>query len=160
MSTVTSAFAKVYVGPATTSTGSNVVADYTAVGVTWTEVGSVQDLGKFGGDSKEVSYTTLADAETYRLKGTKDSGSFELVVARDPDDDGQAILRTAYADEYAPRRFKVELADMPAGGTSNTVFYFKAIVQSVQADLGDGSKVITDTYKVGISGAILEVPAA
>lgn len=158
MSIVTAAYARIYVGSETNTSGPNVLADYTAD--TWTEVGQVQDLGKFGSEAKEVAYTTLANNQTYRLKGTQDSGSFDLVCARDPDDVGQSVLRTAAASEYLPRRFKVELADKPAGGTTNTIFYFKAITRSAQSEFGKADKEITQTFSVGISGNILEVEAA
>lgn len=158
MSIQTTAKAKFYVGPAQTS--DLTLTGYTAI-TTWTEVKEVEDLGQWGAEGKEVTFVGLADGYTRRLKGSIDSGSVELVCARDPLDPGQIAMRAA-AEEWDAHVFKVVLNDAPVSaglaGTATT-FYFRGPVLSAKNNFGTADDVTKTTFTVGITGAIIEVPA-
>ena len=125
---------------------------------TWVEIGDVSDLGSWGAKGKEVSATVLGDGYTRRMKGTIDSGTVDLKVLRSPLDPGQALANAA-ANEWSTFLFKVTLNDAPNDTGDASIFYFRASVMSAENSFADGNKYIETTLSLGITGAILEIPA-
>jgi hypothetical protein len=96
-----------------------------------------------------------------KLKGSRDNGTMELTVARDSADPGYAALIAAEATSFG-FNFKVELNDKPAVGASpkNSVFYYNALVASKKNAFGDADNIVSTTFSLAISGAIIEVLAS
>jgi hypothetical protein len=125
---------------------------------TWVEIGDVADLGSWGAKGKEVTATVLGDGYTRRMKGMIDSGTVDLKVLRSPLDPGQSLARAA-ASEWDTYLFKVTLNDAPNETGDPSTFYFRASVMSAENSFADGNKYIETTLSLGITGAILEIPA-
>jgi hypothetical protein len=152
MSISATAKSKVYIGNPNPDISE--LAEFEAE--TWTEIKEVEDLGEWGAEAKELTFTSLADGHVRRRKGSIDSGVISLIVARDPNDDGQRKARAA-VEELRPYSFKVELADKSSPGGQDTTFYFRAVVLSAQNKLGNADEITKTTLKLGIDGAILEL---
>jgi hypothetical protein len=156
MTVKTTAQSKFYIGPVQTS-------DLDATGYAaltgWTQVKEISDLGEAGAEGKEVSFASIEDGYQRKFKGSIDSGTIELEVGRDPDDEGQNAMRAA-AEAWDAYAFKVVLNDMPAGGTTATTFYFRGPVLSAKTTMKTADDVVKQTFKVAITGKIVEVPAA
>ena len=151
----TTAKARVYIGSAN-ATISDLV-DFEAD--TYTEISDVIDLGEWGPEAKVLEYTRLSDADVRRLKGSIDSGSIKLIVARNTTDAGQNKARAAVED-YLPYAIKIELNDKPTPTGENTVYYMRAVVGGAQNEFKDADNIVKTTITLGIDGAILEIPAA
>lgn len=148
----------------TFSVGTTVAATNAATFAadTYIEVGSVQDLGEAGSQAEVVVGKFVGgDGYVKKLKGSRDNGSLSLVVARDSADAGQIALLAAENTEFA-YNFCIELNDKPAAGASpkNSKLYFKAIVASARHSLGGADDIVTTTFELAISGAVIEVAAS
>lgn len=88
-------------------------------GLTWVEVGGVGSVGETGSSTNILNYETWGDDVVQKAKGLTDAGSPDIEVARDPDDAGQVILRTAAATNliYA---LKIEGTDVPDANPAST----------------------------------------
>ena len=155
MSISATAKSKFYVGPS--SNADLILAGFEAL--TFVEVGEVEDLGEWGAEGKEVTFVGLADGYTRRLKGSVDSGSVELICARDALDAGQSAMRAA-AESWDAFTFKVVLNDAPTDEGTPTTFFFRGPVLSAKNSFGTADDVTKTTFTIGITGQILEVPAA
>jgi hypothetical protein len=153
MTITVTAKTKIYVG--TTAAAANLTqfeAD------TWTEIKQVEDLGEFGDAAEEITFTTLEDARVRKLKGARDAGVIELVVARDAADAGQGKLRDAVNDDHAVN-VKVVMNDAPVDGTP-TEFFFRGLVMGMRTNFGSAKDVVKTSFNISIVSEILEVPAA
>lgn len=149
----TASGAKVYIGPTTTA------ADAAAYALlTWVEIGEVQNLGEFGDQSNDVTFTSLSDGRVRHLKGARDAGVLALVCGRDPLDAGQIAARAAERTKFA-YAIKIEAADAADENDTDSVFYFHALVQSARDNFGENDAVVTTTFNLGITTAIIEVPS-
>ena len=124
----------------------------------WQQIGEVTDLGTFGAKAKELSSIWITDGLVHKYKGSVDSGNLELVVDRDPFDAGQIAVKAAAASTSA-YLFKVTLNDSPTEDGTPTSFYFRAIVTSAENKVGTADTIISTTFALAITGAIIEVPA-
>jgi hypothetical protein len=156
MSINVTAKSKVYISDSAFN-ANPILTDYT--GQTWVEIGEITSLGSFGAKGKEVVASVLDDAYIRRLKGSIDSGTVELVVLRDPFDVGQIAARAA-SQAYDTFLFKVELNDAITNTGTNSIFYFRASVMGSESRYGTADDLIETTFALGITGQILEVPAA
>lgn len=156
MAISTTAKSRLYIGPAVTAAPADAAA-YAALA--WVEVDDISDLGEIAGEGTDITIKRISDGYARHLKGTVDNGSLEITCLRNLDDDGQAAM-TAAAGTWNSYAFKVQLNDMPVGGTAPTVFYFMGPILSAKTTLKTGDDAVTTVYKAAISGPILEVPAA
>jgi len=79
---------------------------------TWTAIGGVESISSFGDSSAEVTFTSLADARTQKLKGARDAGNITISMAFLGADTGQQALATAEADNTSANyNFKVTYSD-------------------------------------------------
>lgn len=153
MSVTTASGSKVYIGPTTAAADA---AAYEAL--TWVEIGEVQNLGEFGDQASDVTFTSLSDGRVRHLKGARDAGVLALVCGRDPIDVGQVAARAAEKTKFA-YAIKIEAADAPDEDHTDSVFYFHALVQSARDNFGENDAVVTTTFNLGIVTAIIEVPS-
>lgn len=151
----TTAKSRVFVGPANATIST--LDEFE--GVTWTQIKEIENLGEFGTEGTIIDFLSLEDGRKRKLKGSLDSGNIELVVARDPSDAGQNILRAA-ADDWNKYPIKVVLNDSPTLTGEPTVYYFRAIVGSARSNYGGADDITKTTFNLAIDGAILEIPAA
>lgn len=127
--------------------------------LTWVPVAGASDMGEFGDEAEIVKFKVIDGARVRKKVGTKDAGSFEITVGRDPLDLGQQALRAAVGSKD-PRAIKLELNDAPAAaGSTPTIFYLKAFVASARNVLGDADTVVTTKFVLEVDAAPLEVPA-
>lgn len=150
MTVNTASGAKLYIGGQTTSR-ELVLADYVAE--SFIEVGEVEDLGEFGDEAEQITFTSLADGRVRKFKGPRDAGSITVVVGDDPTDEGQVAMEAA---EGQPQDyiFKIVLNDALSLGGEDSNHYFVGKVMSKRRNVGNASNVVRRTFNVGINSAI------
>lgn len=156
MPVTTTANTKVSIGTTAAFTTATAYA-----GDTWTIINNVTDVGEAGSEAEVVIAKLVSDAYVKKLKGSRDNGTMELQVLRDSQDAGYAALLAAEQSSYG-YNFKVELNDKPAAGASpkNSFFYFNAIIASRKNSFGGPDDLVTTTFSLAISGAIIETAAS
>lgn len=124
----------------------------------WSLVGEVEDLGEFGDEADEITFTALSDRRTRKFKGAFNAGTLTCVVGFDSNDAGQDAMIAAFAsdDDY---NFRVRLNDPATVGGTPTTLYFRGKVSSKRLNVGNVGNVVRQTLMIGINSAILEVAA-
>ena len=153
---VTATGTRIYIGTAAAST-VDTLAEFEAIS-TWTEIGLVENLGEYGDQSNDVTFSALGDARVRHAKGARDAGQLQMTVGHDPLDLGQAAMEAAEAtnDNYA---FKVVLPDGPSG-YSDSIEYFRGLVMSKRKNVGTNDNVIRRSFNIGINSEIFTDPAS
>lgn len=118
--------------------------------LTYTEIGSVGNLGDYGVAPNMVNYNTLATQVTSKAKGTEDAGELAVEVARIFDDVGQIAMRAAGATKFN-YAIKVEYADAPSPDWSNTIMYAVGPVSGPQLLGGSTDDFIRESYTVAFT---------
>ena len=124
----------------------------------WTEVGEVEDLGEFGDEASEVTFTALSNRRVRKFKGTFDAGTITAVAGSDPADPGQLAMIAAFASDL-DFPFRVMLNDQLTLGGTPTTLYFAGKVMSKRRNVGNVENVVRQSFPVGINTEIVEVPA-
>lgn len=151
----TNAKTKVWIGSAPNNTIA-LLADFETV--TWLPIKEIEDIGEFGVEGSEQTFLSLEDGYVRKLKGSLNSGTIEMVCARDPSDPGQNQARAA-AGDWDKYPFKIELNDRPTPTGENTIYYFRAPVMSAKSNYGNADNIVKTTFNLSIDGQILELPA-
>lgn len=147
------------VGIGTTAEHADVAA---FAGETYTPIHNITDAGEAGSEAEILTTKHVDRPEAVRkLKGTRDSGTMTLVVDRDSADAGYQALIAAEKTPHA-YAFRVRLNDAPASGSApkGSTFYFRAIVASARNAFGDGDAIVSTTFALAITGAIIEQAAS
>lgn len=119
---------KLYIGGVFTDPGTDVVvADFS--GETWVEIGEVESLGQLGDAAEEITFSSITQQRTKRIKGTRTAPAMELVCGADYSDAGQQALIAAEKTQH-DYAFKVEFNDAPAGGTPSERLFFAMVASS------------------------------
>ncbi len=126
------------------------------VALTYIEIGEVEDLGEFGDESEQISFTALLDARTRKLKGPRDAGSMAIVVGDDMLDVGQIAMEAAEASPL-DHNFKVVLNDAVTLAGDDSEHYFRGKVFSKRRNVGNASNVVRRNFSVGVNSEILSV---
>lgn len=126
--------------------------------LTWTEVGEVEDLGEFGDEASEITFTALANRRTRKFKGTFNAGTVTVQAGSDPADDGQAAMIAAF-DSDLDFPFRIQLNDQLTLAGSPTTLYFGGKVMSKRRNVGNVENVVRQSYPVGVNTRIVEDPA-
>lgn len=146
--------AKMKVFVEASGTECDTITEYDAL--TWVKVGNLLDVGEFGAQYQEVTYTTIDEGVVHRLKGALDNGTFQLLTARDPEDVGQSDMLEGL-DSYENVNIKVELNNKPSGvGAKPTRLCFPAKIFSYKNQFGDANQIVKANINVGIDGFIIE----
>lgn len=153
--------AKFYIGPNINPDDLNALSDAAAVAyfealTGWVEVEEIEDFGDHGDSSEAITFTAVSNRRVRKLKGSKDAGTKNIVVGRDPLDDGQVALAAAEGTDFN-YAFKVVHADARAAGYSDSVEYFGGMVMSKATQQGSVNTVTRRTFPIGINTAIYEV---
>lgn len=126
----------------------------------WEEIGEIVNYGEFGRVYQLISHDALNARGTRKLKGQYNDGQLNVQVGRDPQDAGQADAIAARDTDYS-YWFKIELNDVPNGGSTPTTFTFEAMVMSYTTNIGGPNQIIGASMLIEIqSGTITETPAA
>lgn len=125
------------------SVSANIPATYdssgfTNVGMVYTPVGEVTNLGSHGRTYQDVSFTTLAERGTVHLKGTYDEPETTFEMISDRTNAGQIIMKTASG--------------------SDSDFAFKLVYQNGEIDYFLG-KVFSFVTNGGDANAVRSVSA-
>lgn len=143
------------IGPA--NSVANDAAAYAAL--TYEVIEGASDIGDFGDESEVVEFTPLAADRTMKLKGSRNAGDLALAVGYKADDAGAADLDAAEQTNFQ-YAFKVELDDAPEAGGTNTIRYFRALVNSARYTTGSANNVNMTNYNLPITSKVVIVPAA
>lgn len=156
MSITTAAGTKVSIGTTEKFTTATAYA-----GDDFTPIANISDVGEAGSEAEIVVGKFVDQTYARKLKGSRDNGNMELVVARDSEDAGYQALVAAEQTPHA-YNFCVELNDAPAEGASpkSSKFYFSAIVASRKNSFKGADDIVNTTFSLAISGAIIEVAAS
>lgn len=149
--------AKLYIGAAIASKGSDFIAsDFTSQ--TWTEIKKLESIGTFGDATEEVAFDTLESRRTERVKGQRSAGSLEVVCAIDYADAGQlaAIAAERTDDNYAVR---IVFNDAPTGGTPSERMFI-AMVGGATEQLDTANSIMRLNLSLWINSNIVRVNAA
>lgn len=144
---------RLYIGGVNNDRESD-LADYVAD--SYVEIGEVEDGGEFGDESDVITFTSLADGRTRKLKGPRDAGTMTVVVGDDMTDEGQQALVAAEAEPH-DYNFKVVLDDAVTLGGTGSVHYFTGKVMSKRRTGIQASSVRRRQFAIGINSAITEV---
>lgn len=122
----------------------------------WVEIEEKENLGTVGDTAESIAFTTIGRNRVRKLKGPRDAGTQELVVGRDPLDDGQEAMIAAEGTDFN-YAFKIELNDAKTSAHSKSVLYYAGLVMSRPTNMGPNAQVTTRTFSIGINTSILEV---
>jgi hypothetical protein len=156
MTIKTSAGVRVLIGPAHNVTyGETDVARAAALtalkGLTYVEVGEVEDAGEIGDEASTSDFTALANRRKRKVKGTFDAGTQQLTLGQDPKDAGQKALRAAQrSDDNYP--IQIDYGD----GTAD--FYLGQVL-SFRKQIGTAESIRKATVSVAINSAVYEQEA-
>lgn len=125
---------------------------------TYTAVGEVEDLGEFGDQASEVTFTALNNRRVRKFKGSFDAGTLTCVCGKDTADIGQDAMIAAFASDF-DYNFRVILNDKLTTSGTGTTLYFRGKVMSKQDNVGAVDNIVRQTFNIGINSAIIEVPA-
>lgn len=137
-------------------TEANIITAFEAL--SWTPVGEVEDLGEFGDEASEITFTALANRRTRKFKGTFNAGTVTVQAGSDPEDAGQLAMIAAFASDL-DYPFRVTLNDQLTEAGEPTTLYFGGKVMSKRRNVGNVENVVRQNFPVGINTEIIEVPA-
>lgn len=132
-----------------------VAADFTSQ--VWVPVSHLEGLGTFGDTSTEITFDSLSQNRTIRLKGTRNAGNQEVVVGIDYADAGQIAILAAEKTPY-DYAFKMVFDDAPEGGTPSQRLFI-AKVMSVAEALDTANNVMKMNASLGINSNVVRVNA-
>ena len=156
MTIFTSNQTKIHISAASQNTEPANLAAYQAL--TYIEIGEVESIGSFGDTSNEVTFTSLGDGRTRRMKGARNAGSLELVMGIDYSDVGQIALLAAEKTDWN-FAFKVVFNDAPDGGTPSQR-YFIAQVSGAAEQVDSADNILKLNSSLWINSAITRVNAS
>lgn len=157
MAISTTSGAKIYIGTTAAIDWTNpTTARQSFEADSYVEVGETENLGEYGDQSADVTFTSIGDARVRHLKGSRDAGSLALVVGRDPLDPGQQALKEAQKTKFE-YNIKIVYEDAVDEDHSNSVHYFRALVTSDRKNAGGADDVTRVNYALGITSEILEI---
>lgn len=126
-----------------------------AEALAWVSVGEVEDLGEFGDEASEVTFTALKNRRVRKFKGTFNAGTITCVTGSDPADAGQQAMIAAFSSDL-DYPFRVMLNDKITLAGTPTTLYFTGKVMSKRRNVGSVENVVRQNFPVGINSIIVE----
>ena len=123
------------------------------------EINEVSNLGTFGDTSSAITFSSIKDSRTRKMKGARDAGSISLVCGMDMRDPGQLALHAAQATKFY-YAFKIIASDKRLPTDTPTTFYFNALVDSEKTAFGANNVVVQTTFTLNINTPILDILSA
>lgn len=117
--------------------------------LTWVQVKGVGSHGETGTTTNILTYDTWDTDVVKKAKGMSNAGDPEIEVARDPNDPGQIILRTA-AGTNLNYAFKIEANDAPEVGGTPTVRYNRGLVAGPREPNGRNEDFDLEIFTLGL----------
>jgi len=118
-------------------------------GLVYTEVGFVENLGEFGRQFEKVTFVSIADARTLKLKGPYDDGTLQLGLGSDISDAGQALLFTDSQNvDQNTYPFHVTLVGADPAFSD---IYFGGKIMSFRFNLGAANSVVRATVSIEVN---------
>lgn len=132
-------------------------AGYESTDLVWTVIGEVVSIGAHGRTYAPVTHLPLSTRTVRKFKGSRDDGNIDINLARDSDDAGQVMAKTAL-DSDADFSFKIEY---PSGD----IEYFQGKVMNINNAADGADSIVGRTMQVAITAnnagvGIVEVLAA
>lgn len=159
MTVATAAGSKIYIASSGGAPDPGTPANQTAYeALTYTEIGEVEDLGEFGDEAGQATFTALGDRRVRKFKTTFDGGEISIVCGSDPADTGQTYLSEALAEDF-DYPFKITLNDEITVGGTPTTLYCYGRVMSKRRNVGNVENVVRQSFTVGVNSAFIEVAA-
>jgi hypothetical protein len=126
--------------------------------LTWVQVKGVGSHGETGTTTNILTYDTWDTDVVQKAKGMKNAGDPEIEVARDPDDPGQVILRTAAETNYN-YAFKIEGVDKPnnLSGSKPTTRYNRGLVAGPREPNGRNEDFDLEMFTLGLQQKQIKV---
>ena len=153
MSVMTGQGVRFFIGPANEVADN--ASDYNAL--SYTEVGEVRDLGEYGDQWDNTTFTALNDSRVRKIKTVKNAGDPALAVGMDGGDAGQAALLTAF-DSTSDYAVKIEFNDASEGSPSEpTKHFFRAKIMSKRVAGISNTDVIIRNVQLAINSDLIEV---
>ncbi|WP_314586570.1 phage tail tube protein [Pseudomonas benzopyrenica] len=119
-------------------------------GITYVQVGELENIGDYGDEAADVSFTGLSDGRVRHLKGAFDAGTVALPVALDAGDAGQVAMVAAQKNRSRYNYpFQVTYVD-------GQVDYFVGKVMSSRKTNIQNGDVLRRSFNVGINSEIFE----
>jgi hypothetical protein len=152
--------ARFYIGPTLVPSTVNAMDDAAALAYfeaiitgDWTEVEEIENFGDLGDSAQAINFTAVKDGRVRKLKGPKDAGTMQIVVAVDELDEGQVALVAAEKTDFN-YAFKIVYADERDEGYSPTTDYFGGLVMSRAKTIGGASDVTKRTFMIGVNTSV------
>lgn len=129
-------------------------------GLTWVQIGGVGSAGEAGTSTNILTYDTWDTDVTQKAKGISNAGDPDIEVARDPEDAGQDILRTAARTNFN-YAFKEERNDQPNDDvdSSPTTYYNRGLVSGPRRPRGRNEDFDLEIYTLGLQQLEIVVDA-
>ena len=120
---------------------------------TYTEIGSITNLGEFGPEFEEITFTELGSRNVLKFKGTRNDGTIEVGLGQNLSDEGQEKLWEALQGDNMDHdwAFEVELA-------SGDKFHFAGKVMSFTTDVGEPDSVVEASVSLAIQSGSVQMP--
>ncbi|MFG1413470.1 hypothetical protein V5G24_20380 [Xanthobacter sp. VTT E-85241] len=118
--------------------------------LTWVQVKKVGQISDMGTDTNIVNYDTLDTDVSQKGKGVTNGGDWTIEVARVYDDAGQTAMRAAALTGY-DYAFKVEYADAPSAGYTNTIMYNCGLVTGPRKPGGGVEDFILEQFTLAMN---------
>lgn len=119
--------------------------------LTWVQITGVGSHGEAGTTTNILTYDTWDTDVAQKAKGISNAGDPTVELARDPDDAGQVLLRTA-ANTNFNYAFKIEGNDKPTDevGATPTIIYNRGLVVGPRRPLGRNEDFDLEVYTLGL----------
>lgn len=153
----TSSGMRVYIGGVVAMKGPDFIeSDFASQ--TWVEITGHETIGGFGDTSQAVTFADMAVTRERTLKGTRNAGTMELVMAINSADPGQIALIAA---EKSPHdfAFKVVFNDAPVDGTPSERKFIGKVMSTPETFDGANS-IMKMTASIAINSNIVRKAAA
>lgn len=136
-----------------------VAADFTAI--VYQAIGGLEAIGSVGDASEAITQELISEARIKTMKGTRNAGTMELVMAIDYADAGQLALIAAEKTTY-DYAFKIEFNDKPSSGAApkNSTRQFIGKVMSAVEALDTANNVMKMTVSIAVNSNIVRTDAS
>jgi hypothetical protein len=128
------------------------IASFQPPAASYTTVGFVENLGEFGRQFEKVTFVSISDARTLKLKGPYDDGTLQLGLGADISDAGQAILFSA-SQAVDQNTYPMQIILVGASVYDNYI-YFGGKIMSFRFNAGAANAVFRATVSIEVNTAV------
>lgn len=127
--------------------------------LTWVALGSLETVSEYGDASSDVTGNVINEGRTRHAKGVRDAGVVTFTCFVNATDAGQVAFQAA---EKTSNRYGIKISprDRPEPTGTDSITYFRGLVQSFRKGALAADDLQRVTIAVGIDSALVEVAAA